>query len=51
MPTPEILPRLKFSFGTSYGGQLSEFLEIFLTTLFCEAGGENQPRLIKSGSG
>jgi hypothetical protein len=27
MPTPEILPRLKISFGTSYGGKLSEFLE------------------------
>jgi hypothetical protein len=29
MPTPEILPRLKFSFGTSCGGQLSELLERF----------------------
>jgi hypothetical protein len=51
MPTPEILPRLKFSFGTSCGGQLSELLERFYDELFCEAGGENQPRLIKSGSG
>ena len=48
MPTPEILPRLKFSFGTSCGGQLSELLKIFLNEVFCEAGGENQPRLIKS---
>jgi hypothetical protein len=30
MPIPEILPRLKISFGTSCGGKLSEFLELFL---------------------
>jgi hypothetical protein len=29
MPIPEILPRLKNSFGASYGGKLSEFLENF----------------------
>jgi hypothetical protein len=51
MPTPEILPRLKFSFGTSCGGQLSELFRKFLDEVFCEAGGENQPRLIKNGSG
>jgi hypothetical protein len=51
MPIPEILPRLKISFGTSCGGKLSEFLERFYMKLFYEAGGENQPRLIKSGSG
>jgi hypothetical protein len=51
MPTPEILPRLKFSFGTSCGGQLSELFRKILDEVFCEAGGENQPRLIKSGSG
>jgi len=27
MPIPEILPRLKFYFGTSCGRKLSEFLE------------------------
>jgi hypothetical protein len=27
MPTPEILPRLKISFGTSCEGKLSDFLE------------------------
>jgi hypothetical protein len=30
MPIPEILPRLKFSFGTSCGGKLSEFFRKFL---------------------
>ena len=49
IPTPEILPRLKSSFGTSCGGQLSELLKRFLNEVFCEAGGENQPRLIKVG--
>jgi hypothetical protein len=27
MPTPEILPRLKLYFDTSFGGKISEFLE------------------------
>ena len=49
MPTPEILPRLKSSFGTSCGGQLSELFKNILNEVFCEAGGENQPHLIKVG--
>jgi hypothetical protein len=51
MPTPEILPRLKSAFGASCGGQLSELFRKILNEVFCEAGGENQPRLIKNGSG
>jgi hypothetical protein len=33
MPIPEILPRLKTSFGTSCGGKLSEFFRKFLNEI------------------
>ena len=33
-PTLEILPRLKFSFGTSCGGQLSELFRNILDEIF-----------------
>ena len=38
IPTPEILPRLKISFGTSCGGKLSEFLESFRCSCFVRLG-------------
>jgi hypothetical protein len=50
MPIPEILPRLKNSFGTSCGGKLSEFLENFRCGCLRDWGCE--PTSLKlSGSG